>query len=176
MKDITGWPRNNIIYQINEEEGGYVKFGGTTSLFQILANMNAEERLFMHLLEDDKDIIDALTENNKDATLHTYTLEGNVAFRNDAEFTVQADYADQYVIYAYADGKLTKVDTEWDSIEGVYKWTAKEMTTYVISDVELVAADETTKNPDTGANDMMGIAAALAVVSMTAAAAVSLKK
>lgn len=41
IKDITGWPRNNIIYQVNEDEAGYVKFGGTSSLFQILANMNS---------------------------------------------------------------------------------------------------------------------------------------
>ena len=58
----------------------------------------------------------------------------------------------------------------------------KTPTTYVISDVELVAAaadsaaDHETKNPDTGANDVVGVAAALAVVSLLAAGAVSLKK
>ena len=43
-------------------------------------------------------------------------------------------------------------------------------------DVEIVAAAEETKNPDTGANDVVGVAAALAVVSLVAAGAVSLKK
>ena len=43
-------------------------------------------------------------------------------------------------------------------------------------DVEIVAGAEETKNPDTGANDVVGVAAALAVVSLVAAGAVSLKK
>jgi len=43
--------------------------------------------------------------------------------------------------------------------------------------VEIVLADEeATKNPDTGANDVVGIAAALAVTSLVAAAAISIKK
>ena len=46
----------------------------------------------------------------------------------------------------------------------------------LVSDVEIVAAEEDTKNPDTGANDVVGVAAALAVVSLVAAGAVSLKK
>ena len=55
-------------------------------------------------------------------------------------------------------------------------WSTKSPKSYVISDVELVAAAEDSKNPDTGANDVVGVAAALAVVSLVAGAAVSLKK
>ena len=38
------------------------------------------------------------------------------------------------------------------------------------------AAADTTENPDTGANDVVGIATALAAVALVSAAAVSLKK
>ena len=46
----------------------------------------------------------------------------------------------------------------------------------IVTDVEIAAAGADTKNPDTGANDVVGVAAALAVVSLVAAGAVSLKK
>jgi len=57
-----------------------------------------------------------------------------------------------------------------------WEWTAIAEGTIIVTDVEIVLADETTKNPDTGANDVVGVAAALAVVSLIAAGAVSLKK
>ena len=43
-------------------------------------------------------------------------------------------------------------------------------------DDEPAADDTTTHNPDTGANDVVGVAVALAAVSLVAAGAVSLKK
>ena len=80
--------------------------------------------------------------------------------------------------YLYNDGKLTKIDATYDDDEDVeaWVWTAIAEGTIIVTDVEIVLADEATKNPDTGANDVVGVAAALAVVSLVAAGAVSLKK
>ncbi|MEG1875387.1 MAG: hypothetical protein RR022_05990 [Angelakisella sp.] len=82
-------------------------------------------------------------------------------------------------IYKIVDNKLVSSGLKWS--EEDYAWTGRIRTStqYVISDTKLNVspADETgTTNPDTGANDIVGIAAALAVVSLVAAGAVSLKK
>ena len=128
---------------------------------------------------------------DSDATIDCYTFGGTPTFTNAAAFTLQADYADQYHVYTYASGKLTKVSYDWNSIDGVYEWSTKSPASYVISDTELTAADETsdsssastsitttttTKNPDTGATDVVGVAAALAVISLVSAGAVALTK
>ena len=51
---------------------------------------------------------------------------------------------------------------------------------YIVSDVDLevkaAEGDKNEDNPETGANDVVAIAAGLAVVSLVAAGAVSLKK
>ena len=165
---------NNTLYQCEEDEAGYVKFN-KGALLSATLNMASEEKAFMY---NDEAAIDALTEKFPEADIECYNFGGSPVFKNEAEFTLQADYADQYYVYTYTNGKLEAQDYTWNSIEGVYEWATKAPTSYVISDVELVAADEAeeTKNPDTGANDVVGVAAALAVVSLVAAGAVSLKK
>lgn len=84
-------------------------------------------------------------------------------------------------VYKIVDGKLTPSGLKWSDDD--YAWVGKirSTTSFVISDVELKSAPAAeggtgTGNPDTGANDVVGIAAALAVVSLVAAGAVSLKK
>ena len=73
---------------------------------------------------------------------------------------------------------------KWDDDEGCYILKTRILGDYVFSDVKLDitadAADDTNNgtvtNPDTGANDVVGIATALAAVALVSAAAVSLKK
>ena len=71
---------------------------------------------------------------------------------------------------------------KWDEDEGCYILKTRTLGNYVFSDVALPldAVDNTTDtpvtNPDTGANDVVGIATALAAVALVSAAAVSLKK
>ena len=69
--------------------------------------------------------------------------------------------------------------------EDAYEWTSSKLTTYVVSDSKLkadgtVSGTEDNKTegdkPDTGANDIVNVAAGLAVVSLIAAGAVVLKK
>lgn len=85
-------------------------------------------------------------------------------------------------IYENKDGKLTKADAKWDDDNACWTLKARTLGSYVASDATLIAAEATdpanpdTSNPDTGANDVVGIASALAVVALVSAAAVSLKK
>ena len=72
---------------------------------------------------------------------------------------------------------------KWDDDEGCYILKTRILGDYVFSDVKLDisadvadAGDTTPTNPDTGANDVVGIATALAAVALVSAAAVSLKK
>jgi len=72
----------------------------------------------------------------------------------------------------------------WDEDEGCYVLKTRTMPkTMVFSDKPLPidnepvdAGDNTPDNPDTGANDVVGIATALAAIALVSAAAVSLKK
>jgi len=93
-------------------------------------------------------------------------------------FSYEAYEDDPHYFYLYNDGKLTKIDATYDDDEDVeaWVWTAIAEGTIIVTDVEIVLADEETKNPDTGANDVVGVAAALAVVSLVSAAAISIKK
>ena len=165
---------DNTLYQCAEDEEGFVKFN-RNALLGCTLNMASKEKAFMY---NDEEAIETLTDKFPDADIECYRFGGSPKFKNPAKFTLQADYANQYYVYTYKNGKLEKQDYDWNSVEGVYEWETNAPTNYVISDVELVAAaeEETTKNPDTGANDVVGVAAALAVVSLAAAGAVSLKK
>lgn len=112
---------------------------------------------------------------NPDADVRFVNLMGS--FNQNMALELYAD-EDQFV-YEIKDGKLVKSSLKWD--KDVYAWTGKVRTlgTYVISDIELkdaVKAEDETKNPNTGANDVVGVAVALAVVSLVAAGAVSIKK
>ncbi len=163
---------NNTLYVCEDEADGYVKFN-LKALLGATLNMVGKEKAFMYT---DESAIAVLTEQFPKADIECFQFGGTPTFKNAAKFTLQADYADQYFVYSYENGKLVPQDYSWNSVEGVYEWETNTPATYVISDVELVAAAETTKNPDTGANDVVGVAAALAVVSLLSVAAISRKK
>ena len=76
---------------------------------------------------------------------------------------------------------------EWNDDEGCYVVKTRTLGSYVVSDLKLSSASSSstttdtddstnTDNPDTGANDVVGIATALAAVALVSAAAVTLKK
>ncbi len=177
---------DNTIYKCSEDEPGYVVFNANNRLFSTTLKMIKNEKAFMFSSEE---MIDTVEEQYGyyDADIECYQFGGSPTFTNEAAFSLQADYADQYYVYEWDGYSLTLVDYEWDSINGLYKWATTSPTDYVISDTELVAADELTdgdttdpdyveENPDTGASDVVGIAAALSVLSLVAIGAVSLRK
>lgn len=93
--------------------------------------------------------------------------------------TIQLSVDEDQFVYKLVDGKLVASGLKWSADD--YAWTGKirSSVSYVVSDIELksvAAAEPGTDNPDTGANDVVGIAAALALVSLVAAGAVSMKK
>ena len=174
--------QDNTLYQCDEDNPGYLCFNDGR-LLSCTLKMVKNEKAFMY---NDEAMNDDLEEKyaDSDARINCYAFGGTPTFQNDAQFKLQADYADQYKVYTWDGKALHPQDFKWDSVNGVYTWTTKSPTIYVISDKELVAgaetsgtaAEKTSKNPDTGARDIVGIAATLAVVSLIAAAAVNRRK
>ena len=173
---------NTII--LMDEDGGYVYF--EEEMLKGTVKMNKEEKTYLNLIygvdtktEDTIDAIEELLgeEYLDEAIIEYYTFETR-AFKNEVAFSYEAYEDDPHFFYLYNDGKLTKIDAKYDDDEEVeaWVWNAIAEGTIIVTDVEIVLADETTKNPDTGANDVVGIAAALAVTSLVAAAAISIKK
>ena len=78
-------------------------------------------------------------------------------------------------VYVMKDGKLTN-EVKWDDDEGCFVLKTRTLGSYVFSDKALSFTTTSPSNPDTGANDVVGIATALAAVALVSAAAVSLKK
>ena len=79
-----------------------------------------------------------------------------------------------------ADGSLTNLNAKFDGNK-VLTATAKVTGPVVVADKALTASNTApttpgTTNPGTGANDIVGVAAALAVVALVSGAAISLKK
>ena len=93
----------------------------------------------------------------------------------------KADAAKVYNVYAKdLSGKITKLAATLD--RGVLTFNVPALSCFIItSDTVTASATEapaagTTTNPGTGANDVVGVAAALAVVALVSGAAISLKK
>jgi len=173
-------PGANNVY-IMDEDGGYVSF--QEEMLKGVVKMNAEEKTFLNVIyggqEETVEAIEELLgeEYLDEAIIEYYEFETR-AFKNEVAFSYEAYEDDPHFFYLYNDGKLTKIDATYDDDEDVeaWVWTAIAEGTIIVTDVEIVLADEATKNPDTGANDVVGIAAALAVTSLVAAAAISIKK
>ena len=115
-----------------------------------------------------------------DGDMYFYNFKGEPTFNSTAKLYFYNADEDCYV-YENNNGRLTEVG-KYDDDEGCWVVKARTLGSYVVSTEELVNADnsDTTEpdveNPDTGANDVVGIAAALGVVALVSAAAVSQKK
>ena len=113
---------------------------------------------------------------NATATVRFYKEEGTYIYQNKggklSAVTVDAASA--------GSAGQTAGNVKWDDDEGCYVLRTRTLGKYVFSDKPLnvsAASDSAaTTNPDTGANDVVGIASALAAVALVSAAAVSLKK
>ncbi len=120
----------------------------------------------------------------------SYNFQGTSdAFTKTGELFIEAD--DETFIYAW-DGELVEIDAEYVEdyeIDGTEKdgWVIEtnELGWYVVADTEVeIEAEEVEEskpstdkvNPETGANDFVGAAVALAVVSVAAAGALAFKK
>lgn len=153
---------------------------GSDEQYGVSVRVYEDEELFLEISEDaDKDILKA----NADADADYIDFVEWVAaptFTSNVTLEFYGAEEDDY-IYEIKDGKLvTPSRLKWDDDAEVWTLTTRTLGAYVVSDVKLAnavaEADADVSNPDTGANDVVGIAGALAVVAMISAAAVSLKK
>ena len=123
-------------------------------------------------MDADDDVLKAYADT--DADLSFLNFVGSPTFNSTA--TVRFYKEEDSFVYGVKDGKLTNVNAKWDDDEGCFILKTRTLGSYVFSDKKLNVAATTTTNPDTGANDVVGIASALAAVALVSAAAVSLKK
>lgn len=147
-----------------------------------VVNANGQKDLFLRM--DDSD--DALEDKYPEAALDIrYFAGNNKTFRRSGTLTIPADMIEGKdgklvapFIYENNNGKLTVCkDAKYDSDKEAFIIKTNKLGKYVISDKELKAEeakedgktdgkDGAEKNPDTGANDFVGLAVALAVVSV----------
>ena len=142
--------------------------------------------------------VDALIEANPEANMDFFTLKAAPRFNKIGEMTIYADGdVFKYIYEVDKDGQLKEVNATYDEDEEGFVFKTRQLGSYVMSDIELVGAaideevpgesdtevpgesdttDDGRDNPETGANDMVNVAAAMAVVSLAAAGAVAFKK
>ena len=127
-----------------------------------------------------------------DYTLVTdYALEMTAGKATFELSDLNGTFDEDFYIYTYdKNGKLTDVgakfvvekDPRTGAETGTWTLTTNKLGALLVSDGPLTASAAgtteggTTTNPGTGANDVVGVAAALAVVALVSGAAISLKK
>ena len=153
---------------------------GSDEQYGVSVRVYEDEELFLEISEDaDKDILKANADADADY-IDFVEWVAHPTFTSNVTLEFYGAEEDDY-IYEIKDGKLvTPSRLKWDDDAEVWTLTTRTLGAYVVSDVKLAKAvaeaDANVGNPDTGANDVVGIAGALAVVAMISAAAVSLKK
>ncbi len=178
---------------VKEDDKGTAVFniGDDDAYFTV--KMISEEEVVLNLSTKYDIDIDA-EYNEYDADLDFYNFKGTAdEFTKKGELVIPAD--EDTFIYEIVDDEIVAVEAEYveDYKVGNYKkvdgWMIEtsELGYYVVADEELVVAEEEVEveapvvednkaNPETGANDFVGAAVALAVVSVAAAGALALKK
>ncbi len=130
-----------------------------------------------HNYDADKKVL--IANADADAEISFLNFEAKPSFNSTATVYFYQVDEDGFVYELTGEGKIKKSAAKWSEDDGAWVLKTRTLGSYVFSDKALAsaaAADDTTTNPDTGANDVVGIATALAVVSLVAAGAVSLKK
>ena len=162
-----------------EDGAGYVTFSDGLSLTGLVKVEDGEKaQVYTDAIDEDTmDAIEAYLGEDYEAIVEYYNFAGT-GFKADVDFTYDAYAEDPHFFYAWDGEKFVDLEGKYNDDEEVeaYEFTAAAKGIIIVTDTEIVAGAADTKNPDTGANDVVGVAAALAVVSLVAAGAVSLKK
>ncbi len=178
---------------VKEDEKGTAVFNIEDDEAYFTVKMISEEEVVINLDTTYDVDIDA-EYNDHDADLDFYNFKGTAdEFIKVGALVIPAD--EDTFIYEIVDDEIVAVEAEYveDYKVGNYKkvdgWMIEtsELGYYVVADEELVVAEEEVEveapvvednkaNPETGANDFVGAAVALAVVSVAAAGALALKK
>ena len=172
------------VYKVVKYDNGSVKgtdVYGTMEMtavdtdVEIEARVYEDDKLFLYNeIDADDDILKKYADTDADITFLSFPAAPTF----NATATVRFYKDEDSFIYGMKDGKLVNVNAKWDDDEGCFILKTRTLGSYVFSDKKLSVAATTpgSENPDTGANDVVGIAAALAAVALVSAAAVSLKK
>ena len=135
--------------------------------------VTAPSKLYVHI-GDPVEFTEKELKNLTDTTEEFNQFNTSVAMVMENAF----DYADYSVYAKDMDGKITRIPTTLD--KGVLTFTVPALSAFVLGEGTIAGATAgstgTTTNPGTGANDVVGVAAALAVVALVSGAAISLKK
>ncbi len=152
-------------------------------------------------LVSNSNMIDDIMVKYEDNQFKFVTFPAGPSFRYDATVTIDVsneavDFDDTFYLYRYNGRELIPMDAQYNQDEGTLVFETKDLGRFVITDKRIsdttviesgVASDRVEEddvssgsgnvsNPDTGANDAVGVAVALGAASLVAAAAVSLKK
>ena len=179
------------IYKIVGKNKGYGNLTFTAGEADVSVRVYDGEIYYLdHTDTPNKNVLVANTDS--DATIDFMNFEGTPTFNSTATISFYGVEKEHH-IYEIKDGKLVKSAAKWNDESDVWELKTRTLGSYVISDKALKSPsgsgsgsgssnsttdpeDNNEKNPDTGANDVVGVASALALVALASAAAVSLKK
>lgn len=150
----------------------------------------------MNLVSNTNSIRDILSKY-EDQEFKFVTFPAGTEFRSNGKLVIDvddisSDFDGKYFVYRYDGRKLTAIEAKYNDDDTALEFSTKALGRFVITNKEIkdttVVAGATDdnddnsssgngdKNPDTGANDVVGVAAVLGLVSLLAAGAVSMKK
>ena len=160
----------------------YPAIGGTGMTASIALAVG--QKMLYVASEKGVSFVEGVDKGYKEAELVAPTTKGFNEFNTTAKvvFNQGAANADKvYNVYAKdLSGKVTKLSATLD--RGVLTFNVPALSAFIITTGSVTATavepatPGSTTNPGTGANDVVGVAAALAVVALVSGAAISLKK
>lgn len=154
---------------------GTLEFTSADTDTDVSVRIYKDDKYYLYSdVDADTDVLKKYADSDADITFLNFP--GEPTF--NATATVYFYKEEGTKIYKNVDGKLSACNAKWSEDDGAYILKTRTLGSYVFSDKALSVAAETPAdtNPDTGANDVVGIATALAAVALVSAAAVSLKK
>ncbi len=171
------------VYKVTGSSYGNLELsvGGAVDAF-VTARIYKDEKFFLGANVDANTAV-LKANSDVDGDIEFLNFPGAPTFSNTA--TVEFYVDEEWYIYENNNGKLTQSSAKWDEETGAFILKTKKLGSYVFSENKLVSAAATddkdddkddVKNPETGVNNVVGVAMVMAVVSLVAAGAVSLKK
>ncbi|WP_312641542.1 NPXTG-anchored protein [Hydrogenoanaerobacterium sp.] len=132
-----------------------------------------------------QDDIDEIVEKFEGQEFKFVSFPGGPEFRTTGTLSIDVssemeDYAGKFFVYRYLNGKLTKVDASVNADDELLTIKTKQLGRFVITNKEIKDntivveggnngsssnGNGSEKNPDTGANDFVGLAVAMAAVA-----------
>lgn len=173
------------IYRIQDDDKGYGTLNFSAGDSDISVRVYDGEVYYLYSNSDA--IKSVLTANNDtDSDIDFLTFEGRPTFNATATISFYGVDEDMYIYEVNDNGRLTRSGAKWNEDNDTWELRTRTLGSYVFSETALKSpagnsADNASggyndNNPDTGADDLTGVASALALASLVSAAAVSLKK